>query len=119
MTQYIRHPEQATVVDIRVADGLFAKSTTFPCAGMIAPMHSHEYPHLSIIASGAVEVEKDGVPMGRFDAPAIIYIEAQAKHLFKTLDIFTTVVCVHNSDRCEAGEIAIHEEHQLDMMDEP
>ena len=119
MTKYTPHADQPTTVDIKIADGIFAKSTTFPSAGMVAPQHAHEYDHLSIIASGAVEVEKDGVSLGYFEAPAVIHIEARAKHLFRIVHFDTTVICVHNSDRAEAGEIAIHEEHHLDMMDEP
>lgn len=119
MTQYTRHPEPTITVDIKIADGIFAKSTMFPHAGMIAPQHAHEYPHLSIIAAGAVEVEKDGKHFGYFEAPAVIHIEARTKHLFRILQFGTTVICVHNSDRAEAGEIAIHEEHHLDFQDEP
>lgn len=119
MTQYTRHPEPTTTVDIKLCDGIFAKSTTFPRAGMVAPQHAHSYDHLSIISSGAVEVEKDGKSLGYYGAPSVIHIEARAKHLFRILQSGTTVVCIHNSDRAEAGEIAIHEEHHLDFMDEP
>jgi hypothetical protein len=116
MTEYVRAPEQPTSVDIRMIDGLFVKSTVFPRAGMIVPQHAHAYAHASIVAAGAVEVEKNGELMGRFDAPAVIRIEARAKHLFKILSPGTCVMCVHNSDRCEAGEVAIHEEHHLTFV---
>ena len=119
MTQYTRHPEQTKTMDIKLCDGIFAKSTTFPRAGMIAPQHAHTYDHLSVIASGAVEVEKDGKSLGYYGAPSVIRIEARSKHLFRVLKPETTVICVHNADRCEAGEIAVHEEHHLDFQDEP
>lgn len=119
MIEYVRAANQPMTVDIKLADGIFAKSTTFPRAGMVAPQHAHEYAHLSIIAAGAVEVEKDGKSLGYYEAPSVIHIEAKSKHLFRILQFGTTVICVHNVDRCEAGEIAIHEEHHLDFQDEP
>lgn len=119
MTDYVRHPEQPVTVNIAMTGGVFAKSTTFPRVGMIAPQHAHSYDHLSIIASGAVELEKNGRSMGLYEAPAVIKIEARTKHLFRIVKPSTTVICVHNSDHAVEGEVPIHEEHHLDFQDEP
>ena len=111
--KYVRHPQQPEVVDIYLADGIFIKKTTFPAAGMIAPQHAHEYSHPSVIAAGSARVEADGIEPRIVRAGDVIKIEAKAKHLFHILEPGTVVMCVHNADRFEAGEIAIHDEHHI------
>lgn len=111
MTDYIRHPDQPDVTDIKLVDGVFCKMMYFRPAEMHVPQHAHEYDHLSLIATGAVRVWADERLMGEFVAPAFITIKARVKHRFLTLVPGTTVVCIHNADR--GDEVPIHEEHQL------
>ena len=87
--------------------GLFVKHCVFD-AGTFIPQHSHTTPHLSVIATGAVRVWKDGAVLGDFRAPAGVTIEAYAKHTFLALEPGTTVLCVHR-DTPE-----MHEEHQFE-----
>jgi hypothetical protein len=100
----IRHPDQPTTTDIKLAGGIFLKSTHFRHAGMIAPQHAHRYDHISYIAAGAVGVEVDGVALGEFSAPDSIVIKAGVMHLFTTLMPDTVVLCIHNTDR-SGGDI--------------
>jgi hypothetical protein len=118
MSEYVRATEQPVSVTIRMVDGLYIKQTVFPQAGMIAPQHSHEAAHLSGIASGAVEVERDGVSLGYFEAPALIPINARVKHLFRTLRPNTTVWCIFATADFEGDEPATHEEHVLPFVGE-
>lgn len=118
MTQYVRHADQPNATDIRMTDGLFIRSTTFRHAGMIAPQHSHDAAHISGVAHGAVEVEKDGVSLGYFEAPSLIPIEAKAKHLFRVLKPDTTIWCIWATADLENGEPVTHEEHHLPFTSE-
>lgn len=119
MTKYVRHTDQPSSVDIRMCEGLLIKSSTFPRAGMIVPQHSHNADHISGISYGAVEVEKDGVSLGYFEAPSLIVIEAHSKHLFRVLMPHTTIWCIWATADLEDGEPVTHEEHHLDFQDEP
>jgi quercetin dioxygenase-like cupin family protein len=105
--------DQPLQTNIRMCEGLFVKHCIF-AAGTYIPQHSHETPHLSVIATGAVRAWQDGELLGDFTAPAGIVIKARAKHLFLALTE-ATVLCVHRVD--DDGEVAIHEEHHLDMAE--
>jgi quercetin dioxygenase-like cupin family protein len=100
----VLHPDQPSVVDIKLVDGVFVKTMHFRHAGMIAPQHAHRYEHLSFIASGAVRVEAGGACLGDFVAPVGIVIEAGVQHTFTTLAPDTVVLCIHNTDRSD-GDI--------------
>lgn len=97
--RFVRHPDQPTTTDIKLAGGIFLKSTQFRHAGMIAPQHAHRYDHISYVASGAVHVAVDGVTLGEFTAPSSIVIKAGVMHIFTTLAPDTVILCIHNTDR--------------------
>lgn len=75
-----------------LAGGAFAKETRIP-AGNVLVQHRHVYDHLSILASGVVEVEADGVRVIH-EGPKCIVIRAGVHHGVKAL---TDAVwfCVH------------------------
>lgn len=75
--------------------GVYAKETRIP-AGYILVQHAHKHDHLSILASGSVEMVVDGVK-SVVHAPACINIAASKQHGVKSL---TDVVwyCVHATD---------------------
>jgi quercetin dioxygenase-like cupin family protein len=108
--------EQPVFTDIRMCPGLFVKHTIF-AKGTVIPQHSHDLAHLSVIATGAVRVWKDGALIGDVPAPGGLVIEARAKHTFLALADNTTVLCVHRVD--EEGEVPIHEEHELECVSRP
>jgi len=113
--EYVRHPDQPDITDIRLVDGVFIKQMTFRHAGMFVPQHAHAYDHLSFITAGAVRVWADDRLMGEFQAPTPIVIRARVKHRFQTLAAPTTILCIHNADRAENDEdVVIHEEHHLE-----
>lgn len=107
--------DQPISTDIRMCDGLFVKHTVF-AEGSYIPQHSHQLPHLSVIATGAVRVWVDGELLGDYVAPAGVVVEAFKKHTFLALQPQTTILCVHRTD--ENGEIPIHEEHQFDLVED-
>jgi hypothetical protein len=77
------------------SSGVYAKETRIP-AGHVLVQHAHKYGHLSILASGSVELLVDGVK-SVVDAPACLTIAAGKHHGVKSL---TDVVwyCIHATD---------------------
>jgi quercetin dioxygenase-like cupin family protein len=100
------------VVDIVMADGLFAKQTMVPRAGSILKQHAHAWDHVSFVSRGAVRVWCDGVMLGDFEAPHGLMIKAGVEHQFGTLADDTVISCIHRIDR--TGEIDLTEPGEFD-----
>jgi mannose-6-phosphate isomerase-like protein (cupin superfamily) len=82
--------------------GVYAKETRIP-AGNILVQHKHKYDHLSILASGSVELIVDGVK-SVVHAPACLTIQANKHHGVKSL---TNVVwyCIHATECTNTDKI--------------
>ena len=82
--------------------GVYAKETRIP-AGYVLVQHAHKYDHLSILASGSVEMVVDGVK-SVVEAPACLTIAAGKHHGIKSL---TDVVwyCVHATDCTDEDKV--------------
>lgn len=75
--------------------GVYAKETRIS-AGLILVQHKHDFDHLSVLASGTVELMVDGV-RSEVTGPTCLTIEAGKHHGVKAL---TDVVwyCIHATD---------------------
>jgi hypothetical protein len=62
--------------------------------GDIHPGHKHNFDHVSLLASGRVEVTVDGYPPKEFTAPTFIVIKKEHHHTFKALENNTLWYCV-------------------------
>jgi len=82
--------------------GVYAKETRIP-AGYVLVQHAHKHDHLSILASGSVELAVDGIK-SVVHAPACLTIAAGKHHGIKSI---TDVVwyCVHATDCTDQDEI--------------
>ena len=82
--------------------GVYAKETRIP-AGYVLVQHAHKHDHLSILASGSVELAVDGVK-SVVHAPACLTIAAGKHHGIKSI---TDVVWyfVHATDCTDEDEI--------------
>ena len=82
--------------------GVYAKETRIP-AGYVLVQHAHKHDHMSILASGSVELAVDGVK-SVVHAPACLTIPAGKHHGIKSI---TDVVwyCVHATDCTDEDEI--------------
>ena len=82
--------------------GVYAKETLIP-AGRVLVQHKHKFSHLSILASGSIELMVDG-ERKIIHAPACLTIEANKHHGVKSL---TDVVwyCIHATDCTDMNEI--------------
>lgn len=84
------------------SSGVYAKETRIP-AGYVLVQHAHKHDHLSILASGSVEMVVDGVK-SIVSAPACLTIAAGKHHGIKSI---TDVVwyCVHATDCTDENEV--------------
>ena len=82
--------------------GVYAKETRIP-AGYVLVQHAHKHDHLSILASGSVELAVDGIK-SVVHAPACLTIASGKHHGIKSI---TDVVwyCVHATDCTDEDEI--------------
>lgn len=82
--------------------GVYAKEARIP-AGNILVQHKHEHDHLSVLASGSVELIVDGIK-SIVHAPACLTIQANKHHGVKSL---TEVVwyCIHATECTDIDEI--------------
>ncbi len=84
----------------------YAKETRIP-AGTRLEQHRHSFDHLSILASGTVVVEVDGVE-SEYCAPQCILIAAGKKHSVTALTE-TVWYCVHGTECTDPNKI----DHEL------
>ena len=82
--------------------GVYAKETLIP-AGHVLVQHKHKFSHLSILASGSIELMVDG-ERKIIHAPACLTIEADKHHGVKSL---TDVVwyCIHATECTNLDEV--------------
>jgi mannose-6-phosphate isomerase-like protein (cupin superfamily) len=94
--------ERKFMIHHHFSSGMYAKETRIP-AGHILVQHAHKHDHLSILASGSVEMVVDGVK-SVVHAPACLTIAAGKHHGVKSL---TDVVwyCVHATDCTNENEV--------------
>jgi quercetin dioxygenase-like cupin family protein len=84
------------------SDGIYAKEMHIP-AGYIAGMHSHNYAHLSILASGTVVVRTDTTEK-TLTAPDCMELKDGVHH---SIEALTDCIwyCIHATDEKDASKI--------------
>jgi quercetin dioxygenase-like cupin family protein len=100
---------------LAIAGNVFVKWMHFDKGGQVMRGHKHTYDHVTLLASGSVRAESDGIVV-EFKAPHLIITRAGKIHAFTALEDKTIVACVH-ALRDESGEILpenadIHEAYQ-------
>ena len=104
-------PEQPIETNLSITDDLFVKWFQVQKAETFIPQHAHEHDHVTVLATGSIDVWIDGIYTGRRHAPDSIVIKAGVFHTFKTLEDNTVMLCVHALDG--EGEPRIMKENQL------
>jgi len=82
--------------------GVYAKETRVP-AGFVLVQHKHAHDHLSVLASGTVELLVDGV-RSELAGPACVTIRAGKHHGIKALTEVTWY-CIHATDCTDAKHV--------------
>jgi quercetin dioxygenase-like cupin family protein len=90
------------MIEHHFSAGVYAKEARIP-AGHVLVQHKHKHDHLSILASGSIELMVDG-ERTIVNAPACLTIKANKHHGVKSL---TNVVwyCIHATDCTDTDEI--------------
>jgi len=81
-------------VKVGCVANLYSRMMHFKNAGDTEHSHAHCFDHLTLLASGSVVCivnDKETV----FNAPHMIYIKKDTKHLFKALEDNTVAYCIH------------------------
>lgn len=82
--------------------GTYVKETRF-YAGEWGVKHTHNYPHVSYLASGDVELQVDGVPQ-ILSGPCSVMVEAGKSHRVHALSD-AVWLCIHATDCQDADHI--------------
>jgi quercetin dioxygenase-like cupin family protein len=84
----------------------------FAKAGDIEPGHTHQFDHLTLLASGRLRVFT-GDAEKIFTAPQMIYIKKDIRHELTALDDNTVVFCIHALRSGDAAGDIISPDMQL------
>jgi quercetin dioxygenase-like cupin family protein len=111
MTQTIKQAAQDNAgtfeVDLGIvhhfSSGVYAKQMTLP-AGFTALSHSHEFDHMSILASGKVLVKTDDSEVVEYTAPTVVTIKAGINHAIYAVED-ASWFCIHATDETDAEHI--------------
>jgi quercetin dioxygenase-like cupin family protein len=92
------------VVHLGCVANLFSRMMRFEKAGDVEVGHTHQFDHLTLLASGRLKVTVDGV-VTEFAAPHMIYIRKDKVHELEALVDETVAYCIHALRDKETGDI--------------
>jgi quercetin dioxygenase-like cupin family protein len=81
-------------IKIGCVANLYSRMMHFEKAGDIEIGHTHQFDHLTLLASGSLRVIVDNISSD-FVAPHMIYIKADKKHELVALQDNTVAFCIH------------------------
>jgi hypothetical protein len=81
-------------IQIGLVANLFSRMMHFKQKGDIEIGHTHQFDHLTLLASGSLQVTVDGTSTC-FTAPCMIYIHKDKVHELVSLEDNTVAYCIH------------------------
>lgn len=84
----------ALQVKIGMVANLYSRMMHFENAGDFEHGHTHQFDHLTLLASGRLQVTVDG-NVSEFEAPHMIYIHKDKMHELIALEPNTVAYCIH------------------------
>lgn len=81
-------------VEIGCVANLFTRMMKFNNPGDCEEGHSHQFDHLTLLATGSIELTVDG-QTSTFKAPHMIYIQKDKIHKLVALEPNTIAYCIH------------------------
>lgn len=81
-------------VKIGCVANLYSRMMVFRNVGDIEHGHTHQFDHLTLLASGKLQVTVDGI-VSQFSAPHMIYIKKDKQHELIALEPNTVAYCIH------------------------
>lgn len=82
------------IVELGCVANLFSRMMHFKRAGDIEIGHTHQFDHLTLLATGKLKVTVEGVAT-EFTAPHMIYIHKDKVHELEALVDETVAYCIH------------------------
>lgn len=83
---------------------IFSRQMSFEKAGDVEIGHTHQFDHLTLLASGSLKIVVDGKE-SIFKAPHMIYINKDKVHELTALEDNTVAYCIHVLRDKETGDI--------------
>lgn len=77
--------------------GIYFRSVLLPNPWMTIPQHVHPYDHATLIGSGKVALWIDGELEGEYSAGTAVFIGANKRHVFESLEANTRLTCIHDT----------------------
>lgn len=93
--------EKQTVEYVDEVCGIYFRAILLEQAFDVVPQHTHDYDHVTLVASGSVRLWVEGEYKGDFDAFRAIEVKARKAHIFQALEPMTRLACVHNLNGAE------------------
>jgi quercetin dioxygenase-like cupin family protein len=84
----------APIIHLGCVANLFSRQMHFSSAGDLEHGHTHPFDHLTLLASGSLQVTVNG-KVTDFKAPHMIYIKAEHEHELVALEDNTVAFCIH------------------------
>jgi quercetin dioxygenase-like cupin family protein len=81
-------------ISIGCVSNMYTRMMVFAKAGDIEVGHSHQFDHMTLLASGRVRITT-GDAEKVFSAPNIVYIKKDVVHQLEALEPNTVVFCIH------------------------
>jgi len=94
--------------DLKIVDNVFVKLHQFNNAGDTHEGHAHAFDHITLLATGSVNMVHDN-GQAEYKAPHLIVTPKGIKHQFTALEPNTVFCCIH----------AIREKDELDGIANP
>lgn len=94
--------------DLKIVDNVFVKLHQFKNAGDTHEGHAHAFDHITLLATGSVNMVHDN-GQAEYKAPHLIVTPKGIKHQFTALEPNTVFCCIH----------AIREKDDLDAIASP
>jgi len=91
-------------ITVGCLSNVFVRVLSFERSGDIEVGHSHPFDHFTLLSSGSLQVEVDGVSTN-FVAPHLIFIKKNTIHRLTALEDKTVVSCIHALRTNDAGDI--------------
>jgi quercetin dioxygenase-like cupin family protein len=86
------------------SSNVFVRVMNFEHSGDVEMGHSHSFDHLTLLSSGSIQVDVNGVS-SEFVAPHLVFIKKNTVHKITALTDNTVVSCIHALRVNDAGDI--------------
>lgn len=97
------------IINLGLVANMFVRQMHFKEAGACEQGHAHTFDHLTLLASGRLQVEANG-EITEYTAPTMIYIDSDVEHKLTALEPETVAYCIHGLRDTEKSDDIISPE---------